>query len=88
MVWGLKHNLFRRLDSFNCLYIHVLAVIGEKFDVDLMKQNVCFWIRMSDEGVGGEAYSHEEMRKQDSLYCCMCRILVVFGEMVDVDLMK
>ena len=56
--------------------------------MDLMKQNVCFWIRMSDEGVGGEAYSHEEMRKQDSLYCCMCRILVVFGEMVDVDLMK
>ena len=47
-----------------------------------------FLIRMSDEVVGGETYSHEEMRKQDSLYCCMCRILVVFGEMVDVDLMN
>ena len=34
--------------------------------MDLMKQNVCFWIRMSDEGVGGEAYSHEGMRKKDS----------------------
>ena len=33
-------------------------------DVDLMKQNVCFWIRLSVEGVGGEAYSHEGMRKK------------------------
>ena len=32
----------------------ILAVIDEMFDVDLMKQNVCFWIRMSDEGVGGK----------------------------------
>ena len=77
VVWGLKHSLLRRLDSFSCLYVQILAVISEKFDVDLMKQNVCFWIRMSDEGVGGEAYSHEEMRKQDSLYCCMCKILAV-----------
>ena len=35
--------------------------------------------------VWGEAYTHEEMKKQDSLYCCMCRILVVFTEMIDVD---
>ena len=67
MVWGLKHNLFRRPYSFSCLYVQILAVINEKFDVDLMKKNVCFWIRMSDEGVGGEAYSHEEMRKQELL---------------------
>ena len=64
MVWGLKHNLFRRPDSFSCLYVQILAVISEKFDVDLMKQNVCFWIRLSVEGVGGEAYSHEGMRKK------------------------
>ena len=43
---------------------------------------------MSDDGVGGEAYSREGMRKQDSLYCCMCKILVVFSEMDDVDLRK
>ena len=84
----MKHGLFRRLDSFSCLYVQILAVISEKFDVDLMKQNVCFWIKTSDEGVGGEAYSREEIRKQDSVYCCMCKFVVVFGETVDVDLMK
>ena len=44
--------------------------------------------RMSHEGGGSEAYSNEGMRKHDSLYGCMCRILVVFDEMDDVDLMK
>ena len=39
---------------------------------------------MSDEGVGGEAYSHEEIGKHDLLYCCMCRILVVFNKIVNV----
>ena len=66
----------------------ILEIISEMFDVNLMKKNVWFWIRTSDEGVGGEAYSHEDMRKQDSLYCCMCKILVVFGETLNVDLTK
>ena len=78
----------RRLDSLVVCMYKILEIISEMFDVNLMKKNVWFWIRMSDEGVGGEAYSHEEMRKQDSLYCCMCKILVVFGKMIDVDLMK
>ena len=53
------------LAPYNINYA-IQMIIGEMFDVDLMKQNVCFWIRMSDEGVGGEAYSHEGMRKKDS----------------------
>ena len=43
---------------------------------------------MNDDGVGAEAYSHEDMRQLDSFSCCMCRILMVISEMVDVDLMK
>ena len=46
-----------------------------------------FLIRMSDDGVGAEAY-HEEMRKHSRLiyrliYCCLYRALVVIDEMVD-----
>ena len=44
-----------------------------------------FWIRMSDDGMGAKAYSHEEMRKLDSFCYCMYTILVVTGEMVDVE---
>ena len=38
--------------------------------------------------MGDEAYSHGGMMKQDSLYSCMCRILVIFGEMANVNLRK
>ena len=63
----LKHSLLRRLDSLVVCMYKILAIISEMFDVELIKQNVCLWIRMSDEGVGGEAYSHEDMRKQELL---------------------
>ena len=54
--------------------------------MDLMKQNVCFWIGMSDEGVG-EAYYHEGMRKTYLCIVVCAGILVVFSEMDDVNLM-
>ena len=37
---------------------------------------------MSDDGVGGEAYSHEEIRKLSSFCFCMYKILMVTGKMV------
>ena len=40
---------------------------------------------MSDDGVGAEAYSHKA-RRNLYFYCCMCRILVVTNEMVDVEI--
>ena len=66
VVWGLKHSLLKKLDSLVVCMYKIVAVIGEKFDVDLRKQNVFFWARMSDEGVGGDTYSPEGMRKKDS----------------------
>ena len=44
-----------------------------------------FLIRMSDDGVGVEPYSHDEMRKLYSVCCCRYKILVVTCEMVDVE---
>ena len=65
----------------------ILAVTNEMFCCGLDEVEWIFRKRMSDEGVGGEAYSHER-RKKESLYCYMCRILVVFDEMIVVDLTK
>ena len=65
-----------------------MQVIGEfckMVDVDLMKDIFMFLMRMSDDGVGAEAYSHADMRKIDSFCFCMYRILVLTGEMVDVE---
>ena len=42
-------------------------------------------MRMSDDGVGAEAYSHEERTRLKSFCFCMYKILVVTGEMVDVE---
>ena len=35
--------------------------------------------------MGAEAYSHEEMRRVGSFCSCMYKILVLIGEMVDVE---
>ena len=39
--------------------------------------------RMRNDGLGGEAYYYEEVKKcfLDSFCCCLYRILVVIGEM-------
>ena len=42
-----------------------------------------FWIRMSDDGVGVEAYFHEEMRTLYSFCCYRYMILVLTTEMAD-----
>ena len=42
---------------------------------------------MSDD-VGGRGVKHMLMGKLDSFSCCMCKILAVIGDMVDVDLRK
>ena len=62
-----------------------MLAISEMVDVDLMKQILCFLIRMSDDGMGTEAYSHEEMRKRYSFCCCRYNILVVTVGMADVE---
>ena len=71
-------------DSISRIYLRCLIFN----QVTYMILRFMFLIRMSDDVVGGEAYSHEEMRKLDSFCCCLYKILVVIGEMVDVDLMK
>ena len=43
-----------------------------------------FFIRMSDDVVGSDAYFHEEMRTLYSFCCCRYMVLVVTAEMVDV----
>ena len=41
----------------------VIISDSEMVDVDLWKLIFCFLIRMNDDGVGVEAYYHEEVRK-------------------------
>ena len=38
----------------SCLCVHDFGDNRRDVDVDLMKKNVCFWIRMSAEGVGAK----------------------------------
>ena len=56
-----------------------MVIIGdnEMVDVDLRKLIFCFFIRMSNDGVGVEAYYHEEVGK--SIFTLF---LVVIGKMV------
>ena len=44
-----------------------------------------FLIRISDDGVGGEADFHEEMRKLYSFCWCRYKVLVVTAEMANVE---
>ena len=49
-------------------------IIGdsEMVDVDLRKLIFCFFIKISDDGVGVEAYYHEEVRKRFFRLICYC----------------
>ena len=53
-----------RLRVHSCCFCRykILAITGdnETIDVDSRKLIFCFFIRMSDDGVGVEAYYHEE----------------------------
>ena len=68
-----------------------MVIIGnnEMVDVDLRKLISCLLIMMSDDGVGVEAYYHEEVRKHflDSFVVVSTRLWWYWrdGEMGNVD---